>query len=191
MSPLCESDCLGKTVLEQGAIGQSGKGIVERHVPDSQFGLLPMRNIVGDSHGANDLARRILKRDFRGECPGLAPIRPGLFFLFLNHRLTRAQHLLFVSERLIGMFCAEDVCVGPSNCSGRVLQAEVVCHGSADAKKPAVCVLEEDIVRNVFKKRIQEASIKLMAPVHGRSEVCQAQRNECRYADHRNNQGVN
>jgi hypothetical protein len=60
--------------------------------------------------------------------------------------------------------------VKPIALAGSVLEATVVCHSPADAQKSALCVFEEDIVRNVFKKGSEQISIELMAPIHSRSK---------------------
>jgi hypothetical protein len=142
---------------------------VERHVVDLRFDLLAIRDIVRDSHGADDMVSAIPQRHFGGENPTFAAILPGLFFLDPDQWPACANNLLFVRQGLVAMFGAENIEVSFVDGIYRIRKAKIIGHGSTDQDKAAFAILKIDVIGYVLKKSVEQLTFYLRSAIDRRT----------------------
>src|SRR5260370_14430058 len=116
------------------------------------FRSLAVRDVVGDSHCADDLALLVSQRQLRGERPRLVAIGPAFLFLFSRDRFAGTDDLLLVRERLFRMLRTEEIEVRLVYGLRRIVQSELRGHRPAEAHKTAVAILEIDGIRNMLQE---------------------------------------
>ena len=86
-------------------------------------------------------------------------VPPRLALLDPDQRLAGSHQVLLVGEGLACMLLAEEIEVGATDCLCGILKPEPVCESPTDADKPALVVLEVDMVGRVLEECVQEVTI--------------------------------
>ena len=73
-----------------------------------------------------------------------------------DQRFARQQEPLLIGEGLLRVFVGKEVEVRLAHGIRRIVEPPARGQGSADADKPALLVLEVDLVRNVVHQRVEQ-----------------------------------
>ena len=99
------------------------------------------------------------QRELRRCCPGLAAVREGLAFLEVEERLSGADDLLLVRERLMSVLLGERVEVGLAEQRLGVLESKSLCKRVRDADETTLQVLEVHLIFRARQKRGQQMTL--------------------------------
>ena len=125
------------------------------------LGMLPIGDIPGDTESANDLSLWAAQRDLTCRDPGNVAVRPRLFLLFVEQRLTRPYDLLLVRERLLSVLLRKEVGVRLPQCLGCITEPKTTSHGLVDPEEATLRILEIDVVGQVVHQRVEKIPFML------------------------------
>jgi hypothetical protein len=108
--------------------------------------LLAGRDVAGKPERADDPALIIGQRELGGGDPGAAPVRPGLAFFLDDAGSLAAQQQFLVGARLPGMLGGKQIRIGLSDQCVGSLHADPSRQRGTDEDKPAVAILEIQMV---------------------------------------------
>jgi hypothetical protein len=157
-------------VLSENALGKGfDQRVVERlRLRHPLLGVLVGGDVPGDAEGADRSSPRVAKGHFCLQEPRDGPVARCHPLFGVDHRLPRADDLLFDIEGMLGAFGGEEVEIGLADEILR-LSAEATGEGLVDAGEAALAVLEVDEIR----ERVQEDAEKILVarlrgpPPHG------------------------
>ncbi len=115
-----------------------------------------LSDVARDTEGADDLPGFVAQGQFAGRNPGRPSVRPGFFFLLADHRLAGLHQFDFVLTGLGRVLFCKEVCVGQTIRRRRIVQAKPLGHRPADSQKPAVTILEVNMIGQMFHQGMQQ-----------------------------------
>ena len=143
-------------VQEQRTVRKIGERIVERLVLKLLAGFLPLGDVARDPKGPHDVPLPIAQRELRRRHPAELTGRQRLLLLHVHQRLSGANDLLLVAQRLRSVLVGEEVEVGPADGERRAGDAEPRRLISVDPREAALEILEVDGVGDVVHQRLQQ-----------------------------------
>ena len=141
---------------------------LDRHL-QPHLGLLAPSNVPRDAERAENCAVGTVQRNLVRQHPGDVAVPLELVLFLANAQDAGAHDFLFVGNVLLRPLRIEEIQIGLADGLRRIVQAEVIRQRLADAKEPAVLVLEIDEIRSVLHERGQQESLEGQFLLHATS----------------------
>ena len=128
-------------------------------VPESVFHFLQNRDVTRNAKRADQVAILVTKRRFGGQHPDGLPVHLRLPLDLVNDRRPAFHDPPLVIKAFPGLVTRMKLEVGLPNRLRRIVQPEIMSQRLVDAQKPALFVLEIDMVGTRFEHRAQKERI--------------------------------